>query len=78
MAQIKIDIITETVHSHSLKLTSDTIIHLLQKAGHNIPTNARVEFKVPSGGDYSGLTLSFDTDEDLFLNVNYQTFEGSV
>lgn len=55
--ELELETSTTTTKQRVIKLTGQQIIELLRKAGHDVPYNAEVSFLVPSGGDYSGMTV---------------------
>lgn len=60
-----------------MELTKDNILELLNHyRGEelfvgSIPKNAEITTKVPSGGDYSGMTLEFDDDKQV-LKITWE------
>jgi hypothetical protein len=62
---------TETIRHTTLTLTGQDIIDLLDRAGLLEPNNhIRVQFSVPSGGDYSGMTLEIDKSTPITVISN--------
>lgn len=66
---------SNTVVNQSITLSGRDIVKLLNKAGifndgmMDIPT--KVVFKVPRGGDYSGMDVDFDNEE--LVQVSWTT-----
>jgi len=58
---------------NSLRLGRVQIVQLLQDGGlAHIPDTAQVEYEVPRGGDYSGMTLQVDENEpDTWVRVHW-------
>ncbi len=44
----------------TVELTGQDIIDMLRRNGHNIASDSKVYFPVPSGGDYSGMRVDID------------------
>lgn len=63
--------IKTTKSSHSLELDGDELLMVLQGRGGDIvpdityARNFSLQVKVPSGGDYSGMSLTVDGDLDF-------------
>lgn len=55
----------------SVRITKSQLVDLLIKEGLLIPSNATVTFKVPSGGDYSGVAVEMDNKEQI-ITVRYE------
>jgi len=51
--------------THTVTLSGKDIIDMLHEMGTNYApgANATVEFEVPSGGDYSGMSVDFLSEE---------------
>lgn len=55
-------VITEDV---TVGLDREDIIEALQKAGHDVPDNATVSFRVPGGGDWSNMSVEITRDDPV-------------
>lgn len=51
---------TVSTSHHTIKLDGGKIVELLRNAGVEIPTGTEVKFKVPGGGDWSGMDCPID------------------
>lgn len=56
---------------------SDALIAALRKDYPEIPENAAVHFRVPSGGDCSGMDLEVNDRDSLTVSWTTRTREGS-
>jgi hypothetical protein len=70
--RIRIQKSVRKIEEIQLSLDSKAIIGLLRKEGYEVPINAEVTFKVPTGGDYSGTTLHLESDSDCTIGVFYK------
>ena len=61
--------------THTVKLTGEDITEMLANCGTDYTANdtATVKFKVPSGGDHSG--MSVDVTEENCVTVTWTTDE---
>jgi len=61
---------TEIKDKNIITLTKEDIIEFLRMKQKNVPDNAEVSFDVPSGGDYSGVTLDIDSDNPITVTYD--------
>lgn len=59
-----------TTERVSLEISGKQLIDLLRYYNTDIPVNATVQFRVPSGGDWSGMDV--DVDKDSPVRVVYE------
>lgn len=74
---LKTQMTTTVRRDCELILTSDHIRALLSKSGIHIPDGVTVQFTVPRGGDYSGMTLDIDEENPLTIRWYTQTTEDA-
>lgn len=67
--------VTTTKH-HTVKLTGEMVRELILKR-HKIfvPSNAKVTFIVPSGGDWSGMRCDVTSDDPVWIEWDEETVE---
>jgi hypothetical protein len=62
---------TLTTHHHVLPLTGKQLIEMLRldaKMTVEVPADATVSFRVPSGGDWSGTEIEIDGDNPVQIS----------
>lgn len=52
-------------------VSRSTLIAAIRDAGIKVPVDADVTFRVPSGGDYSGVDVELD-DKEQVISVRYE------
>lgn len=62
---------TESTTTHTMKFSDVEICEALRSAGHKIPADATVIFKVPGGGDWSNADVEISVEHPLA--VRWQT-----
>jgi len=67
MRKLAENVVVVTTRTHSLELTAEDIITLFRKAGCDIPRGAKVEFKVPGGGDWSNTLIEVDNNSPVIV-----------
>lgn len=61
----------------TIQLTGQDIINLLAKSNKRIAKQVKnaqkidVTFDVPTGGDYSGITLDIEENHPIFVEIKY-------
>lgn len=60
------------VTTHTTTIDRIKLTKMFADLGYPIPFDARITMQVPSGGDYSGMTLDID---DMPLHIEYTTVE---
>jgi hypothetical protein len=66
---MKISRKTETVQHTRIQLTGRDIMNMLAAANRiKITKETKVFFTVPTGGDYSGITLEIDKDNPITVS----------
>ena len=67
---------TKVTKTHRLEMSGRNIISMLRSDGLDVPPNATVTFEVPTGGDYSGMTV--DVNGDHPVTISWTTHEEST
>lgn len=69
----KIETLVTTVSTarHTIKLTREMILEMLKS--HMIPSNAKVRFIVPGGGDWSGMAVDVNSDAPVWIEWESET-----
>jgi len=71
--QKRIAVTTRT--EYAVTISGVEILDMLRERGMKIPPMAQVTFDVPSGGDYSGMTIDINVDNPV--TVSWKTTEES-
>jgi len=57
----------------TLKITGSQIVEALRRNGYDILADARIEFHVPGGGDWSNRDVGIDADNPLVVTFSRPT-----
>lgn len=58
----------------TIRLTAHDIINALNASGQNISLAAAVTFKVPGGGDWSGMSIDITSEDPVIVEFTEETF----
>lgn len=64
---IDVKVSTVTKSTSTITLSRDDIIVMLIDRGIDVAHHARVEFRVPIGGDWSGTNVEVDTENPIIV-----------
>lgn len=69
----QIEVLTSIVTERraTVKITGELIVSWLRKT-HKIPDDAKVQFTVPSGGDWSGMKLDINAQDPVWVTWTTQ------
>jgi hypothetical protein len=74
--------ILSSVHTrrvHTIKLTREMIVGMVQRKikGTMVPVDAKVSFRVPTGGDYSGEKCFIEGDDVVWVEWETDSYEDT-
>lgn len=55
-------------------VSNDDIVEYLKLKGHDVPGDCKVSFRVPGGGDWSGMDV--DIDDDTPVQAHWEVSES--
>jgi hypothetical protein len=73
--KVKMTASVTTERKFRVELTAKHLLAMLAKQGQRIPSDAKITFHVPGGGDYSNMAIDIDDEKPVYVEWKTESVE---